>query len=683
MIRKFSLFLSACLFGILLPLQAQTQTCFRVSPDGNDDADGSSAHPWRTPEAAAKRVQAYMQAHPGQPVQLEFALGTYQLKEPLTFRNLDAPLTLTALYGDGSGAVPPGEPAAAQAPQPVFSGERILSGWQPVTDPSVLQMMPPQAAGRVLQLDLGKAGVTDLGDPTDRENRVDLYRDGKRQILARWPDRGFTQAGLAIGGTDVEDTWIHVHGTREGILEYEDARMEHWMQEQDPRLFGYWYWDWADKYHKLAALDPERKTFTVNEPWSHYGYRDSCRFYGLNLICELDAPGEYYIDRKTGMIYWIAPEDGKTGETALSVFAAPAMIIAENCKGLTVTGLAFEGGRRGAVQVTGGEDNVVRDCRFARFGETVLRFQGGHGHKVKGCFLTELGCGGIWMLGGDRQALEPSGFEVSDNIVEHFSLFKRTNEPAVHFHGVGFVCDHNRFQYASSSSMRMEGNEIRVEYNQCFNLAEESDDQGGFDTFMDYSYRGMVLRYNHWRDIKDGMFAGAAGIRLDDLISGQLVFGNIFERCGGGGWSGGGGFGGVQINGGRDNRIFNNLFFDCPHAVSGGAFQGEKWFTTLDSELSRQYQSRVDITTSLWKEKYPEMLPHLHSPEGHNYVERNLAVNAKGLLLQKFPGFVTGGNTVLKSVHPLEYFLKPSVQKEFGLEPIPFEEIGVRENRWK
>jgi len=37
----------------------------------------------------------------------------------------------------------------------------------------------------------------------------------------------------------------------------------------------------------------------------------------------------------------------------------------------------------------------------------------------------------------------------------------------------------------------------------------------------------------------------------------------------------------------------------------------------------------------------------------------------------------------LKSVHPLEYFLKPSVQKEFGLEPIPFEEIGVRENRWK
>ena len=77
------------------------------------------------------------------------------------------------------------------------------------------------------------------------------------------------------------------------------------------------------------------------------------------------------------------------------------------------------------------------------------------------------------------------------------------------------------------------------------------------------------------------------------------------------------------------------------------------------------------------------MLPHLHSPEGHNYVERNLVVNAEGLLLQKFPGFVTGGNTVLKSVHPLEYFLKPSVQKEFGLEPIPFAEIGVRENRWK
>ena len=528
-----------------------------------------------------------------------------------------------------------------------------------------------------------KAGVTDLGDPTDRENRLDLYRDGKRQILARWPDQGFTQAGLAIGATDVGDTWIHVHGTREGILEYEDARMERWMQEQDPRLFGYWYWDWADKYHKLAALDPERKTFTVNEPWSHYGYRDSCRFYGLNLLCELDAPGEYYIDRKSGMIYWIAPEEGKTGETALSVFAAPAMIIAENCKGLTVTGLAFEVGRRGAVQLKGGESNVIRDCRFSRFGETAIIVTGGKNHAVEACLLTELGCGGISMTGGDRQALEPAGFSVTNTIVDRFSLFKRTYEPAVFFHGVGLLVAHNRFSHSSSSALRLEGNEITVEYNQCFNLVEESDDQGGFDTFMDYSYRGIVLRYNHWRDIKGGSYAGAAGIRLDDLISGQLIFGNVFERCGGGGWEGGGGFGGVQVNGGRDNRIFNNLFFDCPWAVSGEAWQAARWRGILTTGLSAERLREVDIFSRAYTEKYPLMQAHFDEDRGVNYVERNLAVNAGALIRSRNGGFSTGGNTVIRSVQPLTWFLQPKSLRSFGLEPIPFSEIGVRENRWK
>ena len=625
------------------------------------------ASPWRTPEVAASRVQAYMQAHPGESVRLSFAAGIYSLRAPLVFKDLTAALLLSG-------------PDTAEA---VLSGETEIRGWVPVTDPGVLRRMSPAAAGRVVQADLRTNGVTDFGDPIDRTNRIDLYCGGVRQILARWPDQGFTRAGRAVGGTPLPDTWIHVLGTAEGRLEYQDERMERWMQERDPILFGYWYWDWADQYHRLVSLDPERKVFTLDEPWSRYGYRDSCRYYGLNLLCELDAPGEYYVDREKGVIYWIPSIELEKAETTVSVFKDEAMILGENCPRLTLSGLRLEGGRRGAVRIRGGEANVIRDCRMARFGETAVVVEGGHGHAVEACLLTELGCGGISMTGGDRKTLEPAGFTVCNTIIDRFSLFKRTYEPAVFFHGVGLLVSHNRFSHSSSSALRLEGNEITVEYNQCFNLVEESDDQGGFDTFMDYSYRGIVLRYNHWRDIKGGSYAGAAGIRFDDLVSGQLVFGNVFERCGGGGWSGGGGFGGVQINGGRDNRIFNNLFFDCPYAVSGGAFQRGKWFEALEGELSRQYLSRVDMTTPAWRERYPDMLPHLQSPEGYNYVERNLVVNAKSLLLQRSPGFLTGGNIVMQSVHPMTHFLQPPVLKEHGLDKIPFDQIGVRQNRWK
>lgn len=656
--RKILTLLPALLSASLLAAQPAA-VVFRVSPDGDDAAAGSQAAPWRSPETAAARVQAYMQAHPDQAVRLEFAPGTYFLQQPLTFRDLDAPLTITAVEG-----------------LPVLSGERLVTGWNPVTDPAVLQKMPPQATGRVLQADLRANGVVDLGDPVDRTNRIDLYCGGRRQTLARWPDEGFTQAGTAVGATELPDTWIHVHGTAEGVLQYQDGRMEGWAQEADPILFGYWYWDWSDKYHRLASVDPAGGTFTLDEPWSHYGYRDSCRFYGLNLLCELDAPGEYYIDRHDGIIYWIAPEGANLDATAVSVFAGEGMVVVENCKDLTVSGLAFEGGRRGAVMVKGGACNAVRDCRFSCFGETALTFTGGKDHSVACCLLTELGCGGIAMTGGDRRTLEPAGFSVTNTIVDRFSLFKRTYEPAVLFHGVGLLVAHNRFEHSSSSALRLEGNEITVEYNQCFNLVEESDDQGGFDTFMDYSYRGIVLRYNHWRDIKGGMYAGAAGIRFDDLISGQLVYGNVFERCGGSR------FGGVQINGGRDNRIFSNLFYDCPWAVSGGVWSAEMWREVLTTGLSAQRLQEVDIFSPAYVVRYPLMQAHFDDPEGWNYVERNLVINAKDLLYDKSRGFKAGGNAVLQSIQPLSYFLQKSVQKNHGLDNIPFEEIGVQENRW-
>ena len=43
-------------------------------------------------------------------------------------------------------------------------------------------------------------------------------------------------------------------------------------------------------------------------PYGIYSFRKGQRFYFLNLLEELDQPGEWFLDRKTGVLYfWPRP----------------------------------------------------------------------------------------------------------------------------------------------------------------------------------------------------------------------------------------------------------------------------------------------------------------------------------------------------------------------------------------
>lgn len=633
---------------------------FYISPSGNDHARGTSARPWASLEGAAPKVQQYMDAHPGTDVELILKGGEYILRDSVEFKGLNG-LTIKGAEGEDV----------------ILSGERQVF-WKKLTEPYALGKIRTEVAPKVLEADLKELDIEDAGEVSTIEDRMDLYFNGKRQTLARWPDTGFTKAGLALGQTVLGDTWIHIHGTEEGILEYLDEEIEKWTDEQDPQMFGYWYWDWADSYRRLSSLDKEKKIMTLSEPWGGYGFRDSCRFYGTNLLCELDSPGEYYIDRERMKLYWYAPEgiDAGTDGNVVSVFSRDYVIAVKDCQDFHLESISFKGCRNGAVSISGGSSNVIRDCRFSRFGQTVIRIEEGIGHRVEGCLMEELGCGGIWMKGGNRKKLVSSEFEVTNTIVDNFSLFKRTYQPAIYFHGVGLYVAHNLFQNSSSSAMRLEGNDITVEYNQLFDLVNESDDQGGIDSFFNYSYRRINLKYNHWKNIKGGMFAGAAAIRFDDIVSGHLVYGNVFENCGGAL------FGGVQINNGRDNNISNNVFFKCPVAVSGQAGQGEGWTHLMNQD--REHIDEVDALSELYECRYPELKAHYRTTEGYNYVQDNVVVGASSLL--RMPEtFKTSNNWMFPlDDNALQYYLDDAFLKEHGLVPIDFKSMGLESNRyWK
>ena len=152
--------------------------------------------------------------------------------------------------------------------------------------------------------------------------------------------------------------------------------------------------------------------------------------------------------------------------------------------------------------------------------------------------------------------------------------------PAVQLEGGGNRVAHNLIGDCPSSVVRFEGNDHVLEYNRVYREVLESEDQGAMETFGNPTYRGVVFRYNHFSEMgprtdMDGP-AGRAAIRLDDAISGMLIYGNIFHRAAQG-------FGGIKINGGRDNLIDNNLFAECEKGISGGYNARNDWWARVNT----------------------------------------------------------------------------------------------------
>ena len=339
--------------------------------------------------------------------------------------------------------------------------------------------------GKVYVTDLTAAGISDFGDPTKAGERPDLYCNKQLQTLARWPDRGFTKAGKTLGKTVLPPTYINVHGTKEGIFEYTDKRQNRWAKESDIRVSGYWYWDWAEEYQKVERIDTTSGTILIREPYHGYGYKDSLRYFGLNLFCEIDQPGEWYLNRSEGMLYWYPPEgiEPARAEVIMTVFSEPYMVEIRNCSYMTLKGLTFLESRGSAMLISNGEDCLIEDCRIERFGRDGIHIDEGARNTISGCMLSTFGHGGMKISGGDRKNLIAGNHHVENTVVEHFSLFKRTYEPAIHLSGCGHRINNNRFQYSSSSAMRLEGNDFLIEYNHIADVVNESDDQGGIDIF--------------------------------------------------------------------------------------------------------------------------------------------------------------------------------------------------------
>jgi len=643
-----------------------------VAPDGNDANPGTEKEPFATLARARDAVRALKGKGA---VGVRVRPGEYRLRESFALG-----------AGDGGTEAAPVVYRAEKKGAAVFRGGVRVTGFARVTDGEILARLPEEARGKVLRCDLKALGVTDYGDIRERGFGVsgatiptlELYFNGNPMTPARWPNEGFVKIAKLVQP-----------GSRSpkapSIFEYADDRHARWVRAKDLQLFGYWRWLWADGTMRVASIDPSTKRVTTVEPYAYGGggmdNGQGIKYYAFNLLEEIDRPGEWYLDRSSGILYFYPPSDPAAAVVEVSTLAVP-MVTMENVSHVRFEGLAFDLARHDGVVLKNCTRCLLAGCTVSRLAGGGVNIDGGSDNGVLGCDLSLLGRNGTWVKGGDRATLTPGGHFVENCHIHDFSRIDRTYTPAVWTDGVGTRIAHNLIHHNPCHTVRLEGNDHLLEFNEVHSVVRESDDQGAMENFANPTYRGVVFRYNRFTHVGNGGDGvhGQSAIRFDDVISGMLVYGNIFHR------SSNGHFGAVQINSGRDNVIENNVFADCRQGVSGGWHDGNRVWRSLEGGRNPAF-----IMSDLYLARYPD-LKKLREKPGINFVWRNLFWNSGPV--------ATGNRAFLDLMENAEYANEDPgfadaakgqfalrrdapVFARLGFRPIPVEEIGLYNDEYR
>ncbi len=656
-----------------------------VSPQGADDNPGTAERPFATLQRARDEIRQIKQrrALPAGGVAVQIAPGHYLVRE-----------TLVLGAEDSGAAEAPIVYRAAGAERPVFSGGIRLEKFEPVVDAQLLARLPAEARGKVVQMDLHQQGLREVlplvlgGFASGRGFRthpvMELFFDGRALPLAGWPNEGFVQVARV---SDEQPNEIHGRrGSKLGVIYFEDQRLARWAEEPEAWFYGYWFWDWADSYEKVRRIQPAKHKIEFEPPYHRYGYRAGQPFRALNLFCEIDLPGEWYLDRQRAVLYLYPPSDPQQAVVELSAFERPFVELNEVAH-VRFERIVWELGCADGVKITGGSDCLLAGCTVRCCAGDGVVISGGRGHGLLSCDIHSLGRGGAVVSGGERKTLQPARHFVENCHIFDLSRIDHTYTPAVLLSGVGNRLAHNLVHDIGSSAFRVGGNDHLIELNEVFRVVTESDDQGAVDMYGDPTFAGVVYRYNYfhhiggWQRPTEEPALGRAGVRLDDAISGVLVYGNVFYRASSGRF----GFGGVQIHGGKDNIVDNNLFIDCRAAVSFSPWGEARWQQFVAGALDR---SQID--KELYLRRYP-YLGRLSEDHDRNWVYRNLAWHCGTLLHRNSRFSVAGQNLVtednpgIEEPSPGTFRLRPDAAfwGQLGFCPIPFDQIGLYRDRFR
>ncbi len=538
-------------------------------------------------------------------IAVELQKGVYELSEPFELETQDGgtdSLSRVIYYGQTGSEVR-------------LTGGRNLTKWELVSDKAVLEKFAPEVRGKIYQSDLSANGLKDFGSPGG--GGMELIFNDQPMWISRYPNKGFVKiTGL------LNENPVDIRGTKGdqvGKFNYDDHRISKWKTEKDAWVHGYWFWDWSEQRHKIANIDTTKNLIEVLPPYHHYGYRLGQWFYGFNLLSEIDEPGEYYIDREAGMLYFYPPSEIGKGHAYVSI--NKNIININGVSFLTLKGMILEGCRETVVKMENCTSSLIAGCMIRNSGDWGVTIKGGKANGVTGCEIYNVGAGGVNIDAGDRTTLQSANCFADNNDIHHIARIKRISNPAISIFGVGNRATHNSIAHLPHMAIYFMGNDHLMEYNVINDVCYESNDAGAIYAGRNWTMRGNIIRYNYLHDISGFEGKGCVGIYLDDAFSSADVIGNVFNNV----------TRAMMIGGGRDNNVINNIFINCVPSLHIDA-RGMGWMHDHPEMWIKEAEEKGTILGTLFNQppystRYPKLINILNdepsAPKG-NVISHNI-----------------------------------------------------------
>ena len=600
------------------------------------------------------------------------------------------------------------------------------SDFEPITDEEKSRLIDPAAAENVVKLDLKKYGLTEddwgqiytIGtyhlaykyEGATGNAWADLYFNGDKMTLARYPNEGWVYTGSIIDPGSNKDTPVeYIDGATFTVPDELAERAQKWQTLDNVWTYGYFMYDWADCSNPVKAIDSENKSLTL-EHGSFYGISERQRYYIFNVFEEMDIPGEYYVDRVNGILYLYPPESmADDSYITLACSFTPTI----ECRGQYVTfkGLSARDTRGHGVVLEC--DNVVFDrcfitnCRQSGFWST----GGGHTNTVlKNSEVSNIG--GAMAINFSAvstiETFEPCGNVIYNNYIHDFQQVDKTGYAGVSVKGCGSVVSHNEICNAAQIAVAWNGPNTLIEYNEVYNVCNEASDAGALNVGRGFTSYGTKIRYNYIHDLGNAELGSqgefAIGIYWDDGMAGQTAYGNIIADVYGWGFS---------VGGGRDHKIYNNIVINCTQyglyydsRCRDGEYGGENsWYGKMANVGSIYSDIQNICWNDAWKANFPELSDLILYPSDEVKDNPMLVINPANSYVANNVLYLTiengwepfvikdavrqfsniGENYVIEDLTDFpgymqkEYRLKENSQiREFvpDFEIIPFDEIG-------